>query len=507
MITIEDKRYFDTDESQNFSMGYDLEEMKVLPAILLPWPECQKIYDEFYKEHKLIIFPYSNQSINNDSPNSAQAFFYRFTFGLLAYIYLKLLLNYTEQKTFIPITRLHLSDNKNPSEIEEFMRSFSKVLCHLLSEEHLSNSQGIRIKDIEADLTAYRKTQASQSTQSKKPFKLKSGAFYRTRNALSSLYSSVPKIFKFSQASDIPKLKNLAIIVVSSRESDIKKNGAETKISNLMGEVIGVERLQDGNIRLQTLNTFSANYDQNELYATPRVIFDQVDNLYQQGYQHFLYIAKAPYSSSLHMTQTAEDNELFFMSKSIIRYLSSDRRDMKIYPVFYDKYFVVKLINSLSQSLYIQDTMELTNIVDSQQVVVFFNLFNGIKVRDDGFYNGVISYATLLNIYTGVLDDQEIRMGLIYDKDNNGSPNSLKNDILQYLTLFHFSRYEKDKGISLKLDPYENIIGDNSVGKLSVFKHINSEVNFNFLAFLTEVRGALNVEYDENINVQQKENK
>ncbi|MBC6471519.1 MAG: hypothetical protein GDA48_00615 [Hormoscilla sp. GM102CHS1] len=81
-------------------------------------------------------------------------------------------------------------------------------------------------------------------------------------------------------------------------------------------------------------------------------------------------------------------------------------------------------------------------------------------------------------------------MGLIYDSNGN----SLKTDILQYLTLFHFSRYEKSGKISLKLDPYENIIGDDGVGALSIVPHSTQKVEFNLLAFLTEARRALNVQ-------------
>ena len=63
------------------------------------------------------------------------------------------------------------------------------------------------------------------------------------------------------------------------------------------------------------------------------------------------------------------------------------------------------------------------------------------------------------------------------------------------LTLYHFSRYEGGIGnINLKLDPYENLIGDDSVGALSIFKHMTGGVKFNSLAFLTEVRKALNVQ-------------
>jgi hypothetical protein len=154
---------------------------------------------------------------------------------------------------------------------------------------------------------------------------------------------------------------------------------------------------------------------------------------------------------------------------------------------------VVKLKTLQVNSLYIQDTVELTNLVKDPQKksLVFFNLFNGITVAEDTHYNGVISYATLLNFYEGILDDTDIHTGLIDD-------NKLKNDLLQYLTLYHFSRYEKapnkKENISLKLDPYQNIIGDKSIGALSLLNHRNGQVKFNSLAFLTEVRKALNIQ-------------
>lgn len=179
------------------------------------------------------------------------------------------------------------------------------------------------------------------------------------------------------------------------------------------------------------------------------------------------------------------------MSRDVIKALKAEHKDIKIYPMFFDKYYAVKLPEKLgSSSLYIQDTIELTNLVNdpSKKSVLFFNLFNVIEVPgEEKNYNGVISYATLLNIYQGILDDEDIRKGLIF----NGS---LKNDILQYLTLFHFSRYQKAKDIHLKLDPYENLIGDESVRKLSLFNHMRGKGEFNSLAFLTEVKKVLNAE-------------
>ncbi len=180
-----------------------------------------------------------------------------------------------------------------------------------------------------------------------------------------------------------------------------------------------------------------------------------------------------------------------FMSKKLLRTLKGERRDIKIYPMFFDKYFVRSFLEIKGESFYIQDAMELESLSakGNQQAVMFFNLFNGIKVKQPGeknFYNGVISYSTLLHIYDGILDDQDLHQGLIYDGE-------IKDTLLHYLTIFHFSRYEARQNISLKLDPYERIIGDDSVGALSVFCHAGGSAEFNSLAFLNKVREILNV--------------
>jgi hypothetical protein len=463
-ITISDIHFFATDDRETFRMEYDLKGIRALPVLFVPLKDkkCQEIYNQHFTQRKLILFPYSLES---NKLESHQAFAYRFTFCLLAYISLRVLLD-KQKILFIPIFRLHLNNKQDDAPIEKFIVSLSCILSHLLNEKHRSNAQGIDIRDL----------------QSKGKFKVP--------NVLSSLYSVLPKKFTFTNASNFPQLDKLAIVIVSSRESDRRWNSSQ-KISNLMGEIMGIKR-QDNAVRVQLLKTFSDNYDKQQMFTYPSVVIDEVAKLYRMGFQHFLYIAKAPYSSTLHMTQTEEDDGLFFMSRDVIKALKAEHKDIKIYPMFFDKYYAVKLPEKFkSSSLYIQDTIELTNLVNdpSKQSVVFFNLFNGIDVPgEEKNYNGVISYATLLNIYKDILDDEDIRKGLIF----NGS---LKNDILQYLTLFHFSRYQKaSKDIYLKLDPYENLIGEESVGKLSLFNHMRGKSEFNSLAFLTQVKKVLNAE-------------
>jgi len=227
------------------------------------------------------------------------------------------------------------------------------------------------------------------------------------------------------------------------------------------------------------------------MFSDPTVIIDEVAKLYKKGYQRFIYIAKAPYTSSLYMTQKEEDEGLFFMSKEVIKALKSTHDNIKIYPMFFDKYYASKFRENIGvSSLYVKDTVELANIVDdpSKKSIVFFNLFNGITIGKgaERNYNGVISYATFANIYEGILDNEDIYKGLIFNSN-------LKNEILNLLTLFHFSRYEKAKQINLKLNPYENLIGDESVGTLSLFNHMRGRSLFNLLAFLTEVKKVLNI--------------
>ena len=466
-ITIEDIRYFPTDEFQNFTMEYNIDDINALPVLWVPESRMSEYNSSFSKQYKLLLFRYNNKRLESkDGLKPDAEFVYKFSVSLLSYICLQILLHNQKKNLFIPMVRLHEGDHNNPSPSENFMANVSKTLSHLFSEKYRSTSQGFRVKQ--------------------KP----NG--YSIRNGLSSLYSILPKKFKFRNVPLSPELDNLAIIVVSSCESDAKKGNSDRfqRKTCLLGEVAGIKRLSEDTIQVGMLKTLSENYSVQHLYSQPSILEDTVSQLYKYGYRNFLYIAQAPYTSTLHITQTDEDEELFFMSKSLIKTLKGERQDIRIYPVFFDKYYVRSPKGHKGESFYIQDTTELESLSKdpSQQAVMFFNLFNGIKVEqgEKNFYNGVISYSTLLNIYEGILDDQDIRQGLMYDGE-------IKNTLLHYLTIFHFSRYEARQQISLKLDPYAHIIGDDSVGTLSVFSHAGGSAEFNSLAFLNKVREVLSV--------------
>jgi len=462
-INISEIHFLETNDKETFSMEYDIPsdiKIKVLPVIFLAMKDkkCDKFYNDNLKRRKLLIFPHR---LETEKLEHHQEIIYKITYSLLAYICLHVILE-KQMKPFIPLLRIHLQEKTDDAPIEKFIVSLTKVLSHLFNDGYRSNEQGIVITN---------KVQ------------------YKIPNVLSSLYSVIPKKFIFSPTDkfQFKELKKLAIIIISSRESD-SKWGTKTKKSNLMGEIVTLT-METESARFQLFKTFSENFNDHEkMFEYPTVVVDNVDKLYKQGYRHFIYIAKVPYSSTLHITQTEKNEELFFMSESVITALKKERTDIKIYPMFFEKYYAVKVSPIQSKSLYIQDTLELTNLVEdnNKQSVIFFNLFNGIRVAQDVNYHGVMSYATLLNVYEGILDDEDTRTGLLY---NNSQ---LKNEILQCLTLFHFSRYQKSRDIQLKLDPYKNLIGDESVGQVALFPHSQVKGNFNSLAFLTYVKQILN---------------
>ena len=121
-IRISDIRYGAEDEQQSFSMEYDdITKIKALPILLVPKEtRARDIYKKHFKQRNLVLFPYQGDKSN--PLNSQGAFVYRFTFALLAYICLKVLLE-EQERLFIPILRLHLSNKDDEAPIEKFLLS------------------------------------------------------------------------------------------------------------------------------------------------------------------------------------------------------------------------------------------------------------------------------------------------------------------------------------------------------------------------------------------------
>jgi hypothetical protein len=493
-ITFEALHCFETDgQVETCSIGYDTSGWSTLPVFLSvpsqPLGSGDLITTPNGPAHPGLMLQCASQVNRNGTLMPAHTsspthwFIYRYVVTLLAYLGIRLLASFGPDPTrlFISLARMHRVSEQEGADgdPESFLADMSKVLAQMLSVDYLTNAQGLLQSTVDPN---------------------------KARNAARSLYAPLPKVFTLQQAlADV--LPHLALVVVSSRESDSLRQsspGAQERLATVYGEVVGIERLDAHRVRVQRRATFSGSYPAQDLYTNPTIVLDQIHQLYQAGYRHILYVAQAPYSSTLHITRKGQDRAvagqdddgLFFLSRQIITRCLQEKQGLHIYPVFRDQYHAMKQPGDLgADTLYIQDLAELTQVVDdhsqAQQMVVFLNLFSGhtnVASRDGtDKYNGVVSYATLLNIYGGVLNERDLRAALIHDE---GGKNPLKNLLVLYLTLFHLSRYEKqERGpIAIKLNPYEAVIGDESVGVAAAQPHANRFLRFNFLSFLTMVR-------------------
>ncbi len=474
-------------EPNMFMMSTHTEGIQVLPTFLCPVDQdAPARYGDVYKNIKRIALYYRHHNIDG---RSTRAFVYRFTYTLLAYTVIKLFAeSLPEQQRsllFAPIICLHaqkeqaVDEKSDKYDDETFMHSLSKQIAHMLGEDYMSASQGFFLDTVQ-----------------KKNYNL--------NNALYSLYSSLPHTFEtthIASTSTAHHLKKLAIIVVTSRKSDENLKNSEAYISTLIGKVIGIERTDNENVIVRTLNTFSANQHSKDLYRSPNVIIEQVKKYHKQGYEHFLYVAHAPYSSTLNVSD-ADGEDLYFMNGDVIRAMRSVDSRIKIYPAFCSKYFVIdhhktgqkKQELLRADSLYIDDVGELTTVSNdpSRRSQLFLNLFNGITVNPNAVYTGVMSYSTLINVYA---NDPTYDQYIWSDLLSPSEPNSMKAEILDFITLLHFSRYEKasqqENPVGFKLDPYTDIIGDDGVGARSIFPHMDGHSWFNSLAFLTVVRAVM----------------
>lgn len=472
-FTIDSHHFYNNGEQESFEMNYNIDGQRMLPLLLVP---TGTPLTEHIERPASVIVVYSPDTLDHwhFQEKYTSIFLYKFVYLTLLYLTLRILLkdSETSPKPFIPILRFHSRPISEQNMQEAFLRVLTKVIAHTLNQgEALASAQGFDISDV---------------IGTKEPY-----AAYKLKNALSSLYSVLPKRFKLPRA---VHMNQLAIVVISTRECDRLRSGSQGQVL-LTGEIIGI-KCNGTTAQIRQLATLSEPCDRNELYTTPVYLRDILMKLYGSGYHDILYVAKPPYTQKLNITGASDD--LYFMRPTLLNYLTASCPGLRLYPIFFDMYSVRKLAgrDKYSQSLYIDDTGELQSLVrddqTSRQLAVFYNLFNGRDFGSgvsEGFYNRVISYATLLNVQPGVLEDRHIREGLLYAGQR-------KNDILTLLTLLHFARYEaapmKSRDITLKLNPYATTIGDTPLVALAEQKHTDNKTNWNMLAFLTLVRKVLN---------------
>ncbi len=108
---------------------------------------------------------------------------------------------------------------------------------------------------------------------------------------------------------------------------------------------------------------------------------------------------------------------------------------------------------------------------------------------EKNFFNNVMSYATLDNIYSDRTLQSRILERLI-------APDEMapRQTLIDFICLLHAAAYEKfDKNeltqLTLKLNPYQDILEDDNVNSISTFSASpNGKPDFNLFAFMTKIQ-------------------
>lgn len=473
-------------------MSYMTESQGILPIAFTPYyDENPHSFLDTFLTQKHIRLVYRQRDFGFDV---SKTFVYRLVYMLFSYLFLKLILEDIPEARrkliFLPLALLHTKAEKIDStqiDAETFIHSYGKVLAHLLAEDYQAGSQGFNLQALEG----------KKSDQYKR---------YSLPNALSSLYNVLPRRFHLQGKAAPNELEKLAILTVSSRVADRNNQNPDASSLVIYGDVVGMERQVNGELLVKTLTTFSDVSEKAALYDRPDVLLTQIRWCYQQGYRHFFYVARAPYTSTLKLPSSEVRPNLYFMNETVLHAMRQIGHGIKIYPVFFDTYSVVQQKQKPSQgqqkesepdSLYIDDLEELDTLAFDKQkhTVIFLNVFNGQKVGpnediEERVYNGVVSYSTLVNMYEETTYYQYIWQDLLGKR----VPGSLSTSLLDWLSLLHFLRYEKSWPDRFKLNPYGHIIGSNSVGADAILPHMSGRVQFNSLALLSVVRSILHAQ-------------
>lgn len=480
-ITIQSKSLYEKGATESTKLIYKIEDLKVLPIVMYPdLPIDQKnILDNIWNQIKSIYhirIPYmlpskkgGIQRIKKDDIQKIDGFLYTVIYLTIGYLVLdkvfRSIKGIDSKQLYIPITRLHtIKQLKEHAYLGEYIRDISKTLEHLLGVTYRATSQGFEIDK-------------------------KDGAYWAYRNAVSSMYSRIPKQFDKNYTYSIDKA---AIIVVTSRKTDNKQLDkeqlSEEQIRLLIGEVILFDKDEKDNIICDSWKTFSDYYKDEDLYKRPKILKDLVNELYQNGYHKIIYIAKAPYTSKLNIT--SQMKSMYFMDESIVEMMKENKKDLMIYPLYFEQFSAIDYKNqNTKEALYVSDTREIDEHLtpNNQSIAGVLNLYSGKSVGNTNnqkkYYRSVMLYSTLCNIYQDKQMNEALYEGLVNET-------TLKTSLIETLIMLHYARYEATNAVNIKINPYERIIGDDSVSARSIqtFKINNFNLRFNMLAYLTDVK-------------------
>jgi hypothetical protein len=388
---------------------------------------------------KKVCIPFPTYD-NDNFKTPVNRFIFLFTYKLLVYLFLAA---YTKQigdkgkHLFIAFWHYHVKKDKRKEylSMDTYIRQFAKELEFLFGMNHNTGSQGFDFG-----------------------FETKP---YIVANTLYSMYANVPKKFILDVPIEIPKI---AIVVITSMRSDDHKKSDQYR-TGVFGEVYVVDSKGKASI-FRRFGTFF-DHDNETVYQQSDVLVGMVQTLYNEGYKHILYIAKTPYTTKF-LDKKDDQKELYFMNQELIESLYV-AKDMAVYPMHFTltRAYEARLGRQNGKvALFVDDTSHIQRSLyeDHEGIIPILQLYsgNGLKGNEQRHvYNSLITYQTLNRLYNDDLLNNKIQLALI-------DPEGIKPNLIRALLLLHTSRFESNYNITIKVNPYSRLLGDDGIAKKSL---------------------------------------
>jgi hypothetical protein len=433
-----------THHQERIEFQYDISEKdKSIEVMFLPVNEMNKIEKRVsdhiteWSDLRKICIPYPKY--DEYPPASVEQFIFLFSYKLFVYVFLTA---YTDElkehgrNLFIGFWHFHQQVFKDQeyTRMEQHIRQFTKELEFLFGMNYNTGSQG---------------------------YDLGTGNTYKSKNARHSMYSNVPKTF----AMDVPiRIPKIAIIVITSRKSDDRKRSDQYR-TGVFGEVYVI----DSQIKTSKLRRFCTFFDHHNetVYQHSDVLVSIMQKLSEIGYKHILYIARTPYTTKF-LDKKNNQKELYFMNQELMESLHITE-DMSVYPIHFTltKAYEARLGKQNQKvALFVDDTSHIQKNLyqDHEGIIPILQLYsgNGLKENEQRHvYNSLITYQTWSRIYSDEVINNKIQSAVI-------DPDGIKPDLIRALLLLHTSRFESYTKITIKVDPYSRLLGDEGIAKKSL---------------------------------------
>ena len=451
-----------TQEQEQIQFKYDVKEQdEAFSVMFLPynwktnsWAEQAINFTRQCPSLNKVCIPYP---VFDKFQSSVDRFIFLFTYKLFIYLFLVAFTEAIGEKgknVFIAFWHFHECDEKRKEycSMEVYIRQFTKELEFLFGMNHNTGSQGFDF---------------GTGTQS-----------YKVANSQYSMYENVPKVFKLDVPILIPKI---AIVVITSMKSDDRKKSDQFR-TGVFGEVYVVDSVG----QVSTFRRFSTFFDHHNetVYQQSNVLVGIMQTLYNAGYKHILYIAKTPYTTKF-LDKKNSQKELYFMNQELMESLHV-AKDMAVYPMHFTltRAYHARLGKQKSKvALFADDTSHIQKNLyeDHEGIIPILQLYsgNGLKVSEQRHvYNSLITYQTWRRIYSDEVINNKIQLALI-------DPDGLKPHLIRALLLLHTSRFESYNNITIKVNPYSRLFGNDGIAKKSILDITWGEKTFkmNMLAY------------------------